>query len=132
MADMNEGTAYTIIAISLIVIAACWLVVLAGLCLAAWLAAKRVRSITRSFQPPIDQATELLRTATGIAQAVKMGTEEISEVLRDLALDFSARAKRTSALAEEAVSAPIITFTSLMSGLSKAVEKLKKKSETDD
>jgi len=127
---MSGDTAFTTMAISLIVIAACCLVVTAGCAIAAGLAVKRVRGAFKSFQPPIDQAMELLKTATEAVQAAKSGTEGIIEIAQNTALDLSERVKRTATLAEEAVSVPLTSFATVMAGLAKAVRKLREPAES--
>ena len=130
MAKMSGETAFATMAISLMVIAACCLVVIAGCAIAVWLAVKRARGMFKSFQPPIAQATELLKAATEAVQAAKSGTEGLMQVAQDTALDLSERVKRTVGLAEDAVSVPLTSFATVMAGLSKAVQKLREPAET--
>jgi len=126
---MTEGTAYTTIAVSLIVIAACWLAVVLGLGIGVWLAGRRIRSLSRSFRPPMDQLAEATTAIRETAQTARDGTRSVADTIQDTTRDLSERTKRLAALVEEAVSTPLVTFTCILAGVSKALEALRRQSE---
>ena len=122
---MTQGTALAMIAISIMTMAACCVIVIIGLGLAAWLATKRLQDLTRSAQICVDQTAELLTTTAQIVRDIKEATDGVLNAVQDTALDISARVKRTSAMIEESISSPITTITSFLAGVSKATEKLR-------
>ena len=117
---MSQSTAQTVIAVSVLVMAICSVAAIAATGMAIFLISKRIRELTKSFRPPIAEATEALKAA-----------KETAETMRDAAADLSEHTKRTAAVVEDAISTPLMAFSSLLAGLCKGLESLRQR-HTDE
>ncbi len=121
---MTEGTAYTIIAVSLIVIAVCSVVTIAIVAAVAIFLTKQFKVLIATAKSFTEVATAAVNTVNPIIQSASSSAQTIINSVQETALDVSARIKRTSALAEETVTAPLTAIGTILTGISTIIKTL--------
>jgi hypothetical protein len=119
---MSQQVSLGIMAICLLVITLSILVVSVVTALLLLRLRKAVTTLTNKSQPLISQATEMVRTANGVAQTVKLHADNIMNQAENTVDDVSRRVKSTTNILQESISRPVVSMASVMTGVTRGVE----------
>ena len=108
-----------ITAISVLVIA---LALTVGLAAAIVVIRKTIGRLLEAADPAIRRAEAALTTVGGIAETVRVRTDEISQAVEETVEDVSHKVKKTTSVIEDAVTPPLIGVASMLAGVSRGLQ----------
>ncbi|MBI3910964.1 MAG: hypothetical protein HY320_08530 [Armatimonadetes bacterium] len=117
---------------SLVAILAINSVFVAVIAVAFWLINQRLAQIERRLPPLIERTTAILAQAERLTEQIHQRTERILDTTTRVVDTVSQRVDTTTALAEEAISQPLIGAASVMAGVSRAVRTYREHAEKGD
>ncbi len=92
----------------------------------AYLAFTVKNLLTDSVQPAICEVTETIKTVNGMVERVEQKAENILDISEETARRVSGSVVAATDLVQHSVAAPFINLASIMAGVSKAVETLRR------
>ena len=108
------------------IIALTCIIVLGGL---TFLALTVRKLIVKSVAPTIDEVKSTVENVNSIVKNVDKKADSIMSTVEDTAQKVSGKVVSTTDMAHNLITNPMISVTSLLAGVSKAVETMKKPSE---
>lgn len=114
-----EVTEMTLIALAVIV--ALNTLFIGGLCVALFLINKKVDEALAQATPLLERATETLGRVERTTVHVQQKVDEVLDKATELVDQVSERVDTTTAIAEEAVTEPLIGAASLMAGINRGL-----------
>jgi len=110
---------WTIIALAVVVLLNT--VFIGGICVALFLINKRVDEALAKAQPILDRATETLGRVEETTVQLQHKVDQVLDKATELVDQVSERVDTTTAIAEEAVTEPLIGAASLMAGINRGL-----------
>lgn len=110
---------WTIIALAVVVLLNT--VFIGGICVALILINKRVEEALAKAQPILDRATETLGRVEETTVQLQHKVDQVLDKATELVDQVSERVDTTTAIAEEAVTEPLIGAASLMAGINRGL-----------
>jgi F0F1-type ATP synthase membrane subunit b/b' len=110
---------WTIIALAVVVLLNT--VFIGGICVALFLINKRVDEALAKAQPILDRATETLGRVEETTVQLQHKVDQVLDKATELVEQVSERVDTTTAIAEEAVTEPLIGAASLMAGINRGL-----------
>jgi len=110
---------WTIIALALIVLFNT--VFVAGLAVALWMINSKLDEALRKAEPALQKATETLGRVEQTTAALQQRVDKVLDKTTELVDKISERVDTTTAIAEEAVTEPLIGAASLMAGINRGL-----------
>lgn len=110
---------WTIIALAVVVLLNT--VFIGGICVALFLINKRVDEALTKAQPILDRATETLGRVEETTVQLQQKVDQVLDKATELVDQVSERVDTTTAIAEEAVTEPLIGAASLMAGINRGL-----------
>lgn len=104
----------------------------AGIAVALLLLNRRLSHLERQLSPLVDRTTAILAQTERVLEEVRQRTERILATTTHVVDNVSQRVDTTTALAEEAISQPLIGAASVMAGVSRAIRAYRAEAEKGD
>lgn len=117
---------------ALLVILAINTLFVAGVAIAVWQIQRRVAAIERRLEPQLERATGVLARTERLLQEIHHHTERILASAARVVDTVAERVDTTTALAERAVSEPLIGVASVVAGIGRAVRTYREEVEQGD
>ena len=114
-----EITGWTIIALAVVVLLNT--VFIGGLCVALFLINKKIDEALAKSAPLMQRATETLGRVEETTVQIQQKVDQVLDKATELVEHVSERVDTTTAIAEEAVTEPLIGAASLMAGINRGL-----------
>jgi uncharacterized protein YneF (UPF0154 family) len=119
---MSLTVSNTIIAICMMIITLSIIAFVVGVLVAMFKIRGMVDRTLKDAKPAMNQAAETMRTVSDVARTVQSRVDHIMHIAEETADNVSRKVKTTSSMITETIAPPLISVSSLVTGVSRGLE----------